>query len=342
MIALSGLCECGCGEPMGRTALRFRDGHQWRSADVRQRAAITNQTNRGTLARNAEIIQRALAGESYAAIGAELGISRQRVEQILNPDKHRARHLAARALPNKETCEDCGRRTRKIAKHHDDYDAALDVRWLCGKCHSRADREMWNREARRILGLPETAIMVNQNEAAALASGMRNGDVGIAARLGVVRSAKPSGPNRILMPIDDVPLLMDWWAGVIADRAAARVPTHCSTGHPLVSWNLLPGKFGKARCKACNAFRARESMGGYVSGVMPQFEAALTLHEMGFEVLAFRRRVSGSRGIDLVEMSSGHASPWFVRDGARGRVLGEAESPDELRSLIARFIPVAA
>lgn len=56
-----------------------------------------------------------------------------------------ARQLVHRAvkmgrLKRPQVCEDCSRRCKAHA-HHDDYSKPLEVRWLCPKCHYRADWE---------------------------------------------------------------------------------------------------------------------------------------------------------------------------------------------------------
>jgi len=46
----------------------------------------------------------------------------------------------------KEPCEKCGK--GKAQAHHDDYEKALEVRWLCVKCHAEHHAE--EREAERL------------------------------------------------------------------------------------------------------------------------------------------------------------------------------------------------
>jgi len=38
-------------------------------------------------------------------------------------------------LVNPGICETCGKETRKLVKHHRDYDKPLEVNWLCYSCH---------------------------------------------------------------------------------------------------------------------------------------------------------------------------------------------------------------
>lgn len=90
-----------------------------------------------------------LAGDTLETIAGKLGLSRQRVHQMLNPTKSRARWLVAQALKQGEIkkpkrCSECGK-DRELASHHDDYAKPLSVLWLCRDCHIEADRINPNR-----------------------------------------------------------------------------------------------------------------------------------------------------------------------------------------------------
>lgn len=94
--------------------------------------------------RELKIIRLMKEGEVLEDIGDAIGISRQRVDQILNPHKNRARSrvLAGlrRGIINRpSTCESCGVRCKPEA-HHNDYSKPLEVAWLCTKCHRRLHR----------------------------------------------------------------------------------------------------------------------------------------------------------------------------------------------------------
>lgn len=83
-------------------------------------------------------------GFAMSAIGAKFGISRQRVNQILAPEKHDARMLIRRKLAIGEivrpsNCEGCGDIWAELEAHHEDYSKPLDVKWLCLECHKLAD-----------------------------------------------------------------------------------------------------------------------------------------------------------------------------------------------------------
>lgn len=87
-----------------------------------------------------EIIRRLrIHGETLSEIGELFGISRQRVDQILDRKKENARSatltaIAAGRLDRPDTCEGCGRAV-DVEAHHHDYDRPLDVTFLCVPCH---------------------------------------------------------------------------------------------------------------------------------------------------------------------------------------------------------------
>lgn len=81
-------------------------------------------------------------GHTFAEIGRTFGRSRQRIEQIVRPVRHRARTIAGRAylrgeLPMPPLCMGCNVLAR-LFMHHEDYSKPLAVRWLCKDCHTRA------------------------------------------------------------------------------------------------------------------------------------------------------------------------------------------------------------
>ena len=78
--------------------------------------------------------------KSSTALAATLGVSRQRADQIMHPEKHSARKAVAvalrrGALERPSECSKCGLHCLPDA-HHGDYERPLDVQWLCRACHT--------------------------------------------------------------------------------------------------------------------------------------------------------------------------------------------------------------
>jgi hypothetical protein len=67
------------------------------------------------------------------------------------PERRRAHEIARRAaLPRPAQCERCGDTSRRLEKHHADYDQPLQVTWLCKPCHYRADDDRRQTEGGRV------------------------------------------------------------------------------------------------------------------------------------------------------------------------------------------------
>lgn len=81
-------------------------------------------------------------GKPLLLIGKFFNISKQRVEQIVNPQAEKARDTTKQAIKNGKLtrlpCRVCG--NPKSEAHHEDYSKPLEVDWLCKKHHGAADR----------------------------------------------------------------------------------------------------------------------------------------------------------------------------------------------------------
>lgn len=87
------------------------------------------------------LLARRLSGASFSQIGAEFGVSRQRVSQILSPPAPIRRQVVERAGGK---CEDCGIAVGRSGHVHHGLPEALDGDWynaperlqlLCPSCH---------------------------------------------------------------------------------------------------------------------------------------------------------------------------------------------------------------
>ena len=94
--------------------------------------------------RNRSIKERVKCGEKQTEIARSLGISKQRVHQILNEERNVAHAITQSALDREilvpEPCVVCG--NEKVEAHHSDYTKPKEVTWLCVKHHQELHRLM--------------------------------------------------------------------------------------------------------------------------------------------------------------------------------------------------------
>lgn len=74
-------------------------------------------------------------GYKYSHIAKLIGVSRQRVEQILHPNKHKARLKVSRQTYGIMKCEYPSCKELNAEAHHHDYSKPLQITWLCKKHH---------------------------------------------------------------------------------------------------------------------------------------------------------------------------------------------------------------
>jgi hypothetical protein len=72
-------------------------------------------------------------------------VSRQRIEQLKNVQKHRARAALSAAIESgrlvRQPCVTCGQ-LGGVEAHHTDYARPLDVVWLCHEHHKMAHKAL--------------------------------------------------------------------------------------------------------------------------------------------------------------------------------------------------------
>lgn len=80
-------------------------------------------------------------GYNQSQIANMMGISRQRISQILSFEKHNARAALSQAIKRGKlikplNCTKC-LSNKELHGHHNDYSLPLEVVWLCTECHGQ-------------------------------------------------------------------------------------------------------------------------------------------------------------------------------------------------------------
>lgn len=91
---------------------------------------------------------------SPTELGRALGVSRQRANQLMHPEKRWAREAVYRAMKSglitrPAACSRCHDPDKGLQAHHDDYAKRLSVRWLCIECHTIIHPHGFRRAASR-------------------------------------------------------------------------------------------------------------------------------------------------------------------------------------------------
>lgn len=283
------LCACGCKTPVNRT---WKKGHNARV----------------TVDRNREIRARARSGETFTAIGKEFGISHQRVDQIVNQDRHRARHAVARAvkdgrLSKPAKCEYCLRRPVEQA-HHSDYSKRLEVMWLCGICHAVVDRLRRFQDRRDRLNEDAGDLLYPREAAEYL--GVAYCTLLVYRRKGLIRGERLTRQRFAFRTVE-----LDAFRLTLKPA----LPDLCSKGHRLttdnVRWHLQSGRPAQWFCRACNCERVAK-VTGRERQAMSMYATRQAVRLAGFAIVkTSSHTIRAIRGDETLSMSRGKGGPWL-------------------------------
>lgn len=92
--------------------------------------------------KRANLPHRIKAREDYAktASGISAGNSSKKSWMLYHPIQRAASQIVSNAVRDGKiskpcNCSECGKESKRLEGHHDDYAFPLSVRWLCRKCH---------------------------------------------------------------------------------------------------------------------------------------------------------------------------------------------------------------
>lgn len=110
--------------------------------------------------RNAKLYSKwQIGGYSIRSLARMFKISHVRASKIIKSFEEREEIIRIEALPKKarkksweaqkkgklkrpKACSKCGYKTEKVQGHHENYEEALKVKWLCPSCHSKRHAEL--------------------------------------------------------------------------------------------------------------------------------------------------------------------------------------------------------
>jgi hypothetical protein len=103
--------------------------------------------------------------QTLEVVAKRFRTSRQRIYQIIHPDRHAARIAVAKALRHgrlvrPDKCQKCPS-LGPLEAHHPDYSRPLDVEWLCRPCHNitrRTSKKQAERRNRKAIPLSESLL----------------------------------------------------------------------------------------------------------------------------------------------------------------------------------------
>ena len=100
------------------------------------------QDHKKSLPRKQQIARMIISGKTYQQVSGEMGISRQRVQQLNRPDTDTILQLKVRAKNRCEKCDIplmCGH-IHHISENVIDYHGLNNLQYLCVSCHTKTDK----------------------------------------------------------------------------------------------------------------------------------------------------------------------------------------------------------
>lgn len=128
---------------------QMKDGHLNKCKDCTRKDTISNRNKnieyyREYEKKRSDLPHRVQARREYAKTekGRNAGNRAKKRYILRNPEKTQAHRKLNNSLRSKKItkpshCECCGKHSKRIEGHHEDYTKPLDVEWLCPSCHAK-------------------------------------------------------------------------------------------------------------------------------------------------------------------------------------------------------------